>query len=61
MQTRILASVAGGLIGLAATSWVNQSLGVSLGFAFAVCGLVGVAVGYVVSTLFDVFTSSHQN
>ena len=61
MQTRILASIVGGLAGLAATTWVNDSLGISLGFAFAVCGVVGVALGYVVSMLFDVFTASSQH
>ena len=32
-----------------------------MAFASIVCGLVGVAVGYVVSMVFDVFTSSHQS
>lgn len=33
-------------------------MGISMAFAAIVCGLVGVAVGYVVSMVFDVFTSS---
>lgn len=36
-------------------------MGISMAFASTVCGLVGVAIGYVVSMVFDVFTSSQQN
>jgi hypothetical protein len=55
MQTRLLASLAGGLLGLAVTSTINGSLGLPPSIAFTGCGLTGMAVGYVGSIFFDVF------
>jgi hypothetical protein len=58
MQTRLLASLAGGLLGVVVASPLGASLGLSGGPALAGCAVLGVGVGYVGSILFDVFTSS---
>lgn len=58
MQTRLFACLAGGFIGVVVTSPINAGLGLSPMIAVVGCSSVGVAVGYVVSILFDVFTAS---
>lgn len=60
MQTRLLACITGGLVGIAAAAWVNNTLGLSSGLALIVCAVVGVALGCVVSILFDVFATSSE-
>lgn len=55
MQTRLLACVAGGLVGAALASPINSLLALPPAAALIVCSLGGVAVGYVVSILIDVF------
>lgn len=58
MQTRLFAGLAGGFLGLVVTSPINASLGLNPAIALILCSSIGVAVGYVASTLFDVFTAS---
>ena len=63
MQTRILACLAGGLLGIVATSSMNSilglsSLGLSPAVSMVVCSLIGVTIGYVASLLFDVFATN---
>ena len=63
MQTRLLACAAGGLLGVVATSAISSilgltSLGMSPTLSIIVCSSIGVAIGYVVSLLFDVFATS---
>ena len=58
MQTRLLACLAGGFLGIVVTSPINASLALSPTIALIGCSLIGVAVGYVTSLLFDVFTAS---
>lgn len=58
MQTRIIACIAGGLVGVVAASPVSNNFGVSSTFALIGCILAGIAVGYAASILFDVFTAS---
>ena len=60
MQTRLFACLAGGFLGVVVTP-VNASLGVSPTVAVIACSSVGVAVGYVVSILFDVFTARPED
>ena len=55
MQTRLFASLAGGLLGAAVASTVNASLELSPTVAWVGCSAIGVALGYVVSMLCDVF------
>jgi hypothetical protein len=61
VQTRLLACLAGGLLGVALTSTINESLGLSPTLAFVACSSAGVAIGYVVSILYDVFTGAGHN
>jgi hypothetical protein len=63
VQTRILACAAGGLLGVVATSSITSilglgSLGMSPTLTIIVCSSIGVAIGYVVSILYDVFAST---
>jgi hypothetical protein len=58
VQTRLLACLAGGFVGVVVTSPINASLGLSPTIALIGCSSIGVAVGYITSMLFDVFTAS---
>jgi xanthosine utilization system XapX-like protein len=58
MQTRLLACGAGGFIGIVLTSLINDSLGLSPTVAYLGCSLAGIALGYCVSIMIDVFTAS---
>ena len=58
MQTRLIACLAGGFLGVAVTSSVNSSLGLSPTIALLSCSSIGVVLGYVASLLFDVFAAS---
>lgn len=58
MQTRLFACIAGGLVGVVVASPVSRSFEVSLWLALVGSVAVGVAIGYVVSILFDVFTAT---
>ena len=57
MQTRLLACVAGGLIGVVAAYSVNARLELSPLIVFTGCALVGIALGYFVSIMVDVFSA----
>jgi hypothetical protein len=58
VQTRLLACLAGGFVGVVVTSPINAGLGLSPTIALIGCSSIGVAVGYITSMLFDVFTAS---
>lgn len=58
MRTRLLASLAGGLLGVALSSPINARLNAPPVIALVGCVLAGLALGYVASMLFDVFTAS---
>ena len=60
MQTRLLACLAGGFLGVVVASPISQSLNVSLTLALIGCALLGLSLGYVVSIFFDVFTASSE-
>ena len=60
VRTRLLACFAGGLLGVVVASPISQSLNVSLTLALIGCSLLGLALGYVVSIFFDVFTASSE-
>ncbi len=61
MQTRLLACLAGGFLGLVAAFPVGGSFGLSPTIALLGCASIGVALGYVASLLIDVFTASPRN
>jgi hypothetical protein len=58
VQTRLLSCIAGGFLGVALTSPINSILGLPPALAWVACTCAGVAVGYVVSMLIDVFAVS---
>jgi hypothetical protein len=58
VQTRLLACIAGGFLGVVVTSPINASLGLSPTIALIGCSSIGVAVGCVATILFDVFAMS---
>ena len=58
MQRRLIASVVGGVIGLCLASPLQNALGVSTAVAFVAAALGGIALAWVASTLFDVFSGT---
>ena len=57
MRNRLVCCISGGLLGFALAGIVSDALGLTptLGTAFST--VAGLALGYVVSTLIDVFTA----
>jgi hypothetical protein len=55
MQRRLIASAVGGLAGLGLAYQFQDDFGVSAPLAYIACAVAGVALGWVASTLFDVF------
>jgi len=57
MRKRIVCCISGGLLGFALSGAIGDALGLTstLGAVFSVAS--GLAVGYVVSTLMDVFAA----
>jgi hypothetical protein len=55
MRKRLIGCLTGGVLGFVVATLVNGSLGLSPAVASGACTLAGVAVGYVATTLFDVF------
>jgi len=55
MRRRLGGCIAGGVLGLCLTTVVNGSLGLPPAIAFGACLAAGMAFGYVVTTLADVF------
>jgi len=58
VQKRLFACFAGGFIGIALASPINSSLDLSPSVAWIGCSSAGIALGYLVSILFDVFAAS---
>jgi hypothetical protein len=60
VQKRLLSSLGGGFLGVLVASPANNSLGLSPTADFIVCASIGLALGYVGSILYDVFTASSR-
>jgi hypothetical protein len=58
MHRRLISSAVGGVIGLGLAYWFQDDFGISQSVAYIGCALAGMAIGWVASTLFDVFTSN---
>ena len=58
MHRRLIASAVGGLVGLGLAYRFQDDFGVSGTLAYVACGVAGMALGWVASTLFDVFAGS---
>ncbi len=58
MRTRLIACLVGGLLGALVATPVNSTLGLNPMLALVACSLAGVAVGYVASIFFHIFTAN---
>ena len=58
MHRRIITSAVGGLIGLGLAYRFQDDFDMSQSLAYIGCTLAGMAIGWVASTLFDVFAGS---
>jgi hypothetical protein len=57
VQTRLLACLVGGFLGVAVAYQFGAGLGLNPTVAFIGCPSLGIAGGYMVSILFDVFAT----
>ena len=55
MRKRLLVCGAFGLLGLAAGIPISDYFGIGIGQAFGLCAGAGLALGYVISIMVDVF------
>jgi hypothetical protein len=60
VQTRLLSCIVGGLVGAVLASPANNLLALHPAVALIACSFAGVAVGYMVSILIDVFGGDHS-
>jgi hypothetical protein len=57
MRNRLICCISGGLLGFALSGVVNDTLGLTAPVGTVFSAIAGLAIGYVVSTLIDVFTA----
>jgi len=57
MRKRLVCCISGGLLGFALSGTVGDALGLTSTAASVFSAAAGLALGYVVSTLMDVFTA----
>ena len=55
MRKRLVGCAAGGALGFGLASAINLNLGLSPVLALAAFSIIGIALGYVLTTLADVF------
>ena len=58
MHRRLIASTVGGLVGLGLAYRFQDDFGISETLAYIGCAFAGMAIGWVASTLFDVFAGT---
>lgn len=58
MQDRLLASLAGAFVGIVLDYFVSEWIDLSPFHTLLLCSFGGMALGYVISTLVDVFSST---
>jgi hypothetical protein len=61
MRKRFLVSIVGGIVGLALSVPLTDTLGVSQTLALVGCSVAGIVVGYVASILWEVFAGAHHD
>jgi uncharacterized membrane protein len=61
MRKRFLVSIVGGIVGLALSSPLTDTLGMSQTLALVSCSIAGIVVGYVASILWEVFAGTHHD
>ena len=57
MQTRLLACIAGGFLGVVAAISLNERVDMSPIVTFGGCAIAGIGLGYAVSMMVDIFTA----
>jgi hypothetical protein len=57
MRKRVVCCISGGLLGFALSGTIGEALGLTATVGAAFSAAAGLALGYVVSTLIDVFTA----
>jgi hypothetical protein len=57
MRIRLVCCISGGLLGFALSGTINDALGLTATIGTAFSAVAGLALGYVASTLIDVFTA----
>jgi len=57
MRKRLIICLAGAAVGACVASITNEPLGLSPDDALAVCSLAGMVIGYVASTMLEVFAA----
>jgi len=57
MRNRLVCCISGGLLGFALSGTISNALGLTGTVGTVFCAVAGLALGYVVSTLIDVFTA----
>jgi len=57
MRNRLVCCISGGLLGFALSGTISNALGLTSTLGMAFSAIAGLAIGYVVSTLIDVFTA----
>ena len=57
MRRRLVCCISGGLFGIALSGTINEALGLTASIGTAFSAVAGLALGYVASTLIDVFTA----
>ena len=58
MQRRLISSAVGALVGLGLAYRFQDNFGIQETLAYIGCAFAGMAIGWVASTLFDVFAGS---
>ena len=58
MHRRLITAAVGGFVGLGLAYRFQDDFGISQSVAYIGCALAGMALGWVASTLFDVFAGS---
>ena len=58
MQRRLIASAVGGLVGIGLAYRFQDNFGIPETLTYIGCTFAGLAIGWVASTLFDVFAGS---
>jgi hypothetical protein len=57
MRNRLVCCISGGLLGFALSGTINEALGLTSTVGTVFSAVAGLALGYVASTLMDVFTA----
>jgi hypothetical protein len=58
MQDRLLASIAGAMVGIVLDTYVSSRMDLNPFHTLLLCSFGGMALGYMISSLVDVFSAS---